>query len=144
LRRAGSTQDTGEELVRSFARRSFARHSFARRSFARRSSIFDLRSSSFDHRASIIELRSSSFDRRASIADHQIADRQIATLRHRNLRSAPRIGDRDFAMSRDLSLLLSPLSSLFSPLFRSPRSQIERTVENLIFDKDKSHQTNKI
>ena len=93
--------DTDEGLVRSFARRSFARSS-----------------SIFDRRASIVELRSSSFDRQASIVD-----RQIATLRHRDLRSAPRIGDRDVAISCDLSSLLSPLSSLLSPDLRDRRSR---------------------
>ena len=140
----GSTQVRG-----SFARSLVARRSFARRSSLVRSSLVcsslvrsslvDLRSSSFDRRVSIVELRSSSFDRRASIvdrqivdrqiADRQIVDRQIATFRQRDLRSAPRIEDRDVAISRDLSSLLSLLSSLFSPLSRSPRSQIKRTVE---------------
>ena len=122
---------TGEGLVRSFARRS----SLVRLSLVC-SSLVDLRSSSFDRRVSIAELRSSSFDRRASIvdrqitdrqiADRQIADRQIATFRQRDLRSAPRIGDRDVAISRDLSSrssLFSLLSSLLSPDLRDRRSR---------------------
>ena len=106
--------DTGEGLVRSFARRSFVHRSFARRSFARRSSIFDRRATS--ERATIVDVELRSSIVRSSTVRSPMSRSSIDRSRHRgNAISDPRRGS-EIAMSR--SRAISPLLS--SPLFSSP------------------------